>query len=79
MKNIESSLLTSVSDPYTFYTDPDPGFFSIRIRIRLRIQVKNTFFQRPSKKCWEKYRNFLTKKVGTATYFLKDIIFYGII
>jgi hypothetical protein len=32
-------LISSDVDPYSFYTDPDPVFLSIRIRIR--IQAKN--------------------------------------
>jgi len=62
--------VSSVSDPYTFFTDPDPEYFSIRIRI----QVKNTFFHRQLQNFCGKFVSRPEKYLGIL---VKKECFYG--
>jgi len=55
-----SSKLISVSDPDSFFTDPDPGYFS---KFRSGSRQQKTNFSKAKTKFWEKYL-FSTQKVG---------------
>ena len=59
---------TSVSDPDSFFTDPDPGFFP---QSGSGSRQQKTIFSKAKTKFWEKFW-FSTQKVGILFLFLTN-------